>query len=88
MSYTVKLLGGIYAEYELLPNLRFRSKVSIDYNSVIDDDYLNPATTDRRVSVQGVGGQGLRGLYTVRWPPTFINTNTLTYNGFLVRNTV
>jgi TonB-linked SusC/RagA family outer membrane protein len=76
---SVKLLGGIYAEYELLPNLRFRSKASIDYNSVIDDDYF-PTTTWAGGISEGVGGQGL-GLYTASVAATFINTNTLTYNG-------
>ncbi|MFC5413092.1 SusC/RagA family TonB-linked outer membrane protein [Larkinella bovis] len=80
-TYTVKILSGLWAEYELLQNLRFRSKVSIDYNQVTEDQFESSATAIGGY-LQGVGGKGY-GVYTSGTYTTFINTNTLTYN-FLV----
>ncbi|RRB02800.1 SusC/RagA family TonB-linked outer membrane protein [Larkinella rosea] len=80
-TYTVKILGGLWAEYELLQNLRFRSKVSIDYNQVTDDQFESSATAIGGY-LQGVGGKGY-GVYSSGTYTTFINTNTLTYNFLL-----
>ena len=77
-SLTVKMLGGIYAEYEILQNLRFRSKVSIDYNNVTEDDY-EPTTTAIGGFLASVGYKGY-GTYGNSTLSTFINTNTLRYN--------
>ncbi|GAB2524315.1 TonB-dependent receptor [Spirosoma aerophilum] len=77
-AYTVKLLAGLYAEYEILQNLRFRSKVSIDYNNVTEDQF-EPSTTAIGGFLSSVGGQGY-GVYINQSSSTFVNTNTLTYN--------
>ncbi|GAB3552777.1 SusC/RagA family TonB-linked outer membrane protein [Spirosoma fluminis] len=78
VSYTDKLLGGLYAEYEIIPNMRFRSKVSIDYNNITEDNF-EPASTAIGGFLPSVGGQGY-GVYINSGLSTFINTNTLTYN--------
>ncbi|GAB3272075.1 TonB-dependent receptor [Larkinella harenae] len=77
-SYTVKILGGIWAEYELLQNLRFRSKVSIDYNQVTEDQFESSATAIGGY-LEGVGGRGY-GVFSSGTLSTFINTNTLNYS--------
>jgi TonB-linked SusC/RagA family outer membrane protein len=77
-SYTAKLLGGLYAEYEFIPNLRFRSKVSIDYNNITEDNF-EPSTTAIGGFLPSVGGQGY-GDFNNTTLTTLINTNTLNYN--------
>ncbi len=77
-TYTFKLLGGLYAEYEFIPNLRFRSKVNIDYNNVTEDNF-EPSTTAIGGFLPSVGGQGY-GVFINSQLSTFINTNTLTYS--------
>ncbi|WP_460956732.1 SusC/RagA family TonB-linked outer membrane protein [Spirosoma litoris] len=75
---TTKMLGGAYVQYEFLPNLRFRSKASIDYNSVIEDIY-DPTGTAVGGYDTSVGQQGY-GEYNTSLAATFTSTNTLTYN--------
>lgn len=75
---TTKMLGGVYIQYEFLPNLRFRSKASIDYNNVIEDIY-EPTSTALGGYVVSLGQQGY-GEYNTNLAATFTNTNTLTYN--------
>ncbi|AUD05502.1 SusC/RagA family TonB-linked outer membrane protein [Spirosoma pollinicola] len=77
-AYTVKILAGLYAEYEILQNLRFRSKVNIDYNNVTEDQF-EPSTTAIGGFLPSVGGQGY-GVFINQSYSTFVNTNTLTYN--------
>jgi TonB-linked SusC/RagA family outer membrane protein len=77
-TYTVKVLAGLYAEYEFIPNLRFRSKVSVDYNNVTEDNF-EPSSTAIGGFLPSVGGQGY-GDFGNTTISTFINTNTLTYN--------
>ncbi|MBD2701205.1 TonB-dependent receptor [Spirosoma sp. BT702] len=77
-TYTDKLLAGVYAEYEFIQNLRFRSKLSIDYNNVIEDQYESSQTAIGGY-LENVGGQGY-GVFSTITLATLINTNTLTYN--------
>ena len=79
--YTIKMLGGIYGEYEIIPNLRFRTKFSIDYNNTTEDDY-EPSTTAIGGYLSSVGGRGY-GTYSNTNSSTFTNTSTLKYN-FLI----
>lgn len=78
VTYTAKFLGGLYAEYEFIPNLRFRSKVSVDYNNITEDNY-EPSTTAIGGFLPSVGRQGY-GDFSNTTISTLINTNTLTYN--------
>ena len=75
---TTKMLGGVYVQYEFLPNLRFRSKASVDYNSVIEDIY-DPTGTAVGGYDTSVGQQGY-GEYNTNLAANFTSTNTLTYN--------
>jgi TonB-linked SusC/RagA family outer membrane protein len=75
---TTKMLGGVYVQYEFLPNLRFRSKASVDYNSVIEDIYAPTGTALGGYDVS-LGQQGY-GEYNTILSATFTSTNTLTYN--------
>ena len=78
ISYTAKFLGGVYAEYEIIPNLRFRSKASVDYNNVTEDNY-EPSTTAIGGFLPSVGfnGYGVFGNTTLT---TLLSTNTLNYS--------
>ena len=77
ITYGVKLLGGINAEYAFKPNLRLRTKFSVDYNQA-DEDTYSPVGTFYG-SLPQVGGAGA-GNYASRTLATFINSTVLTYN--------
>lgn len=81
---TTKMLGGAYVQYEFLPNLRFRSKASVDYNSVIEDIY-DPTGTAIGGFDTSLGQQGY-GEYNTVLAANFTSTNTLTYNTTLGEN--
>lgn len=78
---TIKMLGGVFAQYELLQNLRFRSKASIDYNNITENLYY-PTSTDAGGFNQNLGQRGYAE-YSTNLAATFTNTNTLTYNTIL-----
>ena len=78
VSYTAKFLGGVYAEYEIIPNLRFRSKVSVDYNNVTEDNF-EPSTTAIGGFLPSVGGRGY-GDFSNTSLSTLLSTNTLSYS--------
>ncbi len=78
ISYTAKFLGGVYGEYEIIPNLRFRSKASVDYNNVTEDNF-EPSTTAIGGFLQGVGGRGY-GIFGNTTLSTLLSTNTLNYS--------
>lgn len=78
IAYTAKFLGGVYAEYEIIPNLRFRTKASVDYNNVTEDQF-EPSSTAIGGFLQSVGGQGY-GVYINTTIATLISTSTLAYN--------
>lgn len=78
VSYTAKLLGGVYAEYEIIPNMRFRSKASVDYNNITEDNF-EPSSTAIGGFLQGVGGQGY-GDFSNTTLTTLLSTNTLSYS--------
>ena len=76
-TYTVKMLAGVYADYEILQNLRFRSKLSVDYNSIIEDQF-EPSSTAIGGFLPSVGRQGY-GVYSTTLLSKLISTNTLNY---------
>uniref|UniRef100_UPI003B3B08BD SusC/RagA family TonB-linked outer membrane protein n=1 Tax=Spirosoma sp. TaxID=1899569 RepID=UPI003B3B08BD len=81
---TTKMLGGVYAEYEFLQNLRFRTKASVDYNSIIEDIYEPTSTATGGYNVS-LGQQGYAE-YNTNLFATFTSTNTLTYNTLIAEN--
>ncbi len=78
VSYTAKFLGGVYGEYEIIPNLRFRTKASVDYNNITEDNF-EPSSTAIGGFLESVGGQGY-GDFSNTTLATLISTNTLAYN--------
>jgi len=77
-TYATKLLGGIYARYEIIPNLYFTSKFSADYTSTVEDQY-EPSTTAIGGFLESVGHQGY-GIYGTSESSTLLNNNILSYN--------
>ncbi len=77
ITYGVKMIGGISAEYAFRPNLRLRTKFSIDYNQA-DEDTYSPTSTFAG-SLPQFGSQGI-GSYASKTLSTFLNSTVLTYN--------
>ncbi len=77
-TYATRLTGGIYVEYNILPQLRFRSQASVDYINSIEDQF-EPTTTAIGGFLQSVGQQGY-GIYSNSESARIVNSNVLTYN--------
>jgi len=70
-SNTNRVLGSVYATYDILENLSFKSSWSIDYNELIDESFT-PAgfnETDEGIGVYGTYQE-------IAW----LSENTLTYD--------
>ncbi len=76
-AYGLKMLAGVNANYEIMKNLRFSSKLSLDYNNVEEDQY-EPSSTAIGGTLPGVGFRGY-GVYSTSTIYTLINSNVLTY---------
>ncbi|NJN25592.1 MAG: TonB-dependent receptor [Cyclobacteriaceae bacterium] len=77
-TYATKVLGGLFAKYEILPNLMLISKVNVDYLTTIEDQF-EPTTTAIGGWLESVGSQGY-GIYSTSEASTLLNNNVLTYN--------
>ncbi len=77
-TYASKLLGGLYAKYEIIPNLFFTTKFSVDYTSTIEDQF-EPTTSAIGGFLQSVRQQGY-GIYSTTEASTMLNNNVLSYN--------
>jgi TonB-linked SusC/RagA family outer membrane protein len=77
-TYATKIIAGIYAEYELLPELVVRTKFNTDFNAV-NEDQFEPSTTAIGGFLPNVGGQGY-GVYSTSEFATLLNTTLITYN--------
>ncbi len=73
-----RITGGVYVEYQILPQLRFRSQASIDYITTIEDQF-EPTTTAIGGFLENVGQQGY-GIYSNSESARIVNSNVLTYN--------
>ncbi len=76
-THGLKMIVGVNADYELMKNLRFRTKVSMDYNNSEEDQYESSGTAIGG-ALEGVGGRGY-GVYITSTSYTLINSNVLTY---------
>ncbi|HYG40924.1 MAG TPA: TonB-dependent receptor [Cytophagales bacterium] len=76
--YTTKILGNVYAKYKILQGLNFRTQVSGDYNSVIEDQY-QPTSTIIGGNPDYAGGKGY-GISAASSFITLINSNLLTFD--------
>lgn len=77
-TYATKVLGGIYARYEIIPNLYFTTKFSTDYTTTIEDQF-EPTTTAIGGFLESVRQQGY-GVYSTTESSTLLNNNILSYN--------
>lgn len=73
----LKGIGGADLAYKILPNLKFTSKIGLDFNALEEDSYYNPDYGDGRT----VGGYSFR--YYTRYF-NWVTTNLLNYNGSLL----
>jgi TonB-dependent starch-binding outer membrane protein SusC len=76
-TYGLKIIAGVNADYEIIRNLRFRTKFSMDYNNSEEDQY-EPSGTAIGGFLSSVGGKGY-GVYITNTAYTLINSNVLTY---------
>ncbi len=90
-STSLRYIGNIYAEAEILPDLKFRTSWSLDYNNYDESEYWNNLTQ--------LGAAPTNGLATsaLTQNTTWINEQTLNYRktfnakhtlGILVGNTL
>jgi len=67
-----RFLGTVFADIDIVKQLKFRSSFTADYSSIIDDQFFDPITTDG----EPVGGKAIKGTYRSL---TWLNENTFTY---------
>jgi TonB-linked SusC/RagA family outer membrane protein len=71
-STSLRYIGNIYADVQVLPNLKFRTSLGVDYNNYDEQEYWNTLL---------IAGAGVGGLATssVSQYTSLLNENTLTY---------
>ncbi|MET0243549.1 MAG: TonB-dependent receptor, partial [Flavitalea sp.] len=76
-STSLRYIGNLYAEAEILPDLKFRTSFGVDYNNYDESEYWNtnlllgaPATA---------GAAGGYATSSIRQFQTWLNEQTLTY---------
>lgn len=88
-STSLRYIGNIYMEGELLPGLHFRSSFGIDYNNYDESEYWNTFLTP--------GSQGGLATSSLTQNTSWVNEQTLSYKktvgdkhtfGFLLGNTL
>jgi len=77
-TYASKLLGGLSMRYQILPNLYFSTKFSVDYVTTAEDQF-EPTTSAIGGFLESVGQQGY-GIYSTTEASTILNNNVFTYN--------
>jgi TonB-dependent starch-binding outer membrane protein SusC len=76
-----RLLGSIFGEYLIAPNLKFRTSFSTDLMFLNDNQFKSPLTSD----ASAVGGIAYEGNYkNITW----LNENILTYSKKTNKNTL
>lgn len=68
-----RLLGSVFGEYAVLPNLRLKSSIAADLTFLTDDFFKSPITTDG----DPVGGEAFESVFQGQ---TILNENTVTYS--------
>lgn len=68
-----RLLGNFYAEIEIIPDLKFKSNLGVDYQSGMYDYFLDPFKTSYGRATQG------RGINSTNLTNYYIFDNTLFY---------
>lgn len=75
-ALTYQVIGNAYGELELLPNLKLRSSLGIDYRNQLENQFITrnyPGTTNSAESLKGSGATGTT-LQTI-----WLMENTVTY---------
>ncbi|GAB3541212.1 TonB-dependent receptor [Pontibacter brevis] len=72
-AISARIIGNTFAEWDILPSLRFRTTFGIDYLTFREEDF-RPTTTNT-----GAGSNGL-GQMSYRQDVSWLNENTLNYN--------
>lgn len=67
-----RFLGTVFAEVNIIENLKFRSSFTTDYTNLVDDQFFSAITTD----AEALGGKAIKGIYN---STTWLNENTLTW---------
>ena len=73
-TFTTRFLGTMYAEYEIIPDLKFRTSWSADFQ-YLRDNLFYPSTTQQAIR----GGIQGEGQYSNAENLTWLNENTITY---------
>jgi TonB-linked SusC/RagA family outer membrane protein len=68
-------LSTLYASYNILPNLSFRSELALDISNIAEEDYIN-----RRTPSDFGGRAGGYGSYSTTTSTNYTITNSLNYN--------
>ncbi|MCR5889482.1 TonB-dependent receptor [Hymenobacter sp. J193] len=71
-STSLRYIGNLYGDVQLLPNLKFRTSFGVDYNNYDEEEYWNTLL---------IAGAGVGGLATssITQYTSLLNENTLTY---------
>jgi len=72
LSKTYRSISSLYAEWNILPNLRFRSQAGIDWNNLQENQFLGRRTLDGAPEGYSYDNQVTSSVFT--------NTNTLQWN--------
>ena len=67
-----RFIGTIFADWQIIKELRFRSSFNVDYTNLLDNQFFDPITSDG----SAVGGKAIAGAYNNL---TWLNENTFTY---------
>ncbi|MEM8898497.1 MAG: TonB-dependent receptor [Bacteroidota bacterium] len=73
-TFTTRFLGTMYAEYEIIPDLKFRTSWSADFQ-FLRDNLFYPSSTQQAIR----GGIQGEGQYSNAENLTWLNENTITY---------
>lgn len=74
-----RFLGTVFADYDILHNLKFRTAFTADYSNLGDDQFFDPMTSDG----EAVGGKAIKGTYQSL---TWLSENTLNYQNTFGKN--
>ncbi|CAN5797376.1 TonB-dependent receptor [soil metagenome] len=71
-STNYRFLGTVFADVDIVKNLKFRTAFTADYSNLNDDQFFDPITSDG----EAVGGKAIKGTYSSL---TWLSENTLNY---------
>jgi TonB-dependent starch-binding outer membrane protein SusC len=90
-TISLRYIGNIYADAQILPNLKFRTSWSLDYNNYNESQYWNNLTQDGAPPTNGLASSSLSqnstwiGEQTLSYKTTFQSKHNF---GFVLGNTL